>query len=279
LAKHYQRIRITILDAGHPPQRWTMTPRPGGVLGEADVVRTLAALERSYPDAELSVVESDSAAAILVSRGVRADWARRPGWRWFARETSSLSWSLMLDRDLGHGLIVRLIRPQDAAELFALINRNRAHLRPWFEMVDQTRTPADTAAWIERMHERRKTEPLRGWSAIVENGSIVGAVGVTAAQPEKEQAEIGYYLAANACGRGLATRACAALLDHLFRELKLHRVGLRLAAGNERSMRLAGRLGFVCEGLLREGDLFDGQRRDVLVCGLLAREWIADAGA
>jgi RimJ/RimL family protein N-acetyltransferase len=42
-------------------------------------------------------------------------------------------------------------------------------------------------------------------------------------------------------------------------------------------MRLAGRLGFVCEGLLREADLFDGQRRDVLVCGVLAREWLDDA--
>ena len=181
----------------------------------------------------------------------------------------------MLTRQLDSDTHLRLFAPADATDLFALIDRNRDHLRPWFEeMVDATQQPQDTAAWIGRMLASHAREP-RGWSGVFRRGVLVGAIGVAEVELQKQSAQIGYYLAADACGRGLATMACRALLAHLFEEVGIHRVELRMAATNDRSIRLAQRLGFTCEGRLRDADVYDGQRRDLLVFGMLAPDWAA----
>jgi ribosomal-protein-serine acetyltransferase len=181
-----------------------------------------------------------------------------------------------MQKRLDNELEVRLLRPEDAEALFNLIDQNREHLRPWFEMVQITQKVSDTAAWIQSMLARRGNSP-RGWSGIFERGKLVGAIGVTSLDEEKASVEIGYYLAADACGRGIATRACAAMLDHLFKEIRLHRVELRMAATNQRSIRLAEKLGFTLEGRLREADVFNQARRDLLIYGMLSRDWCATA--
>ena len=180
----------------------------------------------------------------------------------------------MIDRTLDADTHLRLLQPADADELFALIDRNRAHLRPWFEMADETRQPSDTLDWLNRMHARRAEEGPRGWSGIFHRGRLAGAVGVTRLDREKRVAEIGYWLSADVCRQGLATRACTALVDALVTEpYRTHHVGLRVAGTNDRSIRLAERLGFQLEGRQREADVFEGERRDQLFYGLLARDW------
>ena len=86
-------------------------------------------------------------------------------------------------------------------------------------------------------------------------------------------AEIGYWIGGDYEGRGLVTIAAAALLDQAFGPLGLERVSLHTDPSNERSRAVARRLGFVEEGLLRQGTAFPDERRDELVYGLLAEEW------
>jgi ribosomal-protein-serine acetyltransferase len=86
-------------------------------------------------------------------------------------------------------------------------------------------------------------------------------------------AEVGYWLDAGFVGRGLVTRAVTAVLDHAFGPLGLDRVGLQAVADNTRSRSVAERLGFTQEGVLREYAAFPDERRDLVVYGLLAREW------
>jgi ribosomal-protein-serine acetyltransferase len=178
----------------------------------------------------------------------------------------------MVTRKIYAHLEVRLLTPQDAEALFHLIDANRQHLRPWFEMPEITEQVSDTANWIQSMLARRQKSP-GGWSGIFSDGKLVGAIGVTTFEQHHATVEIGYYLASDACGQGIATRACAAMLGHLFGDLRLHRVGLRIASTNQRSIRLAERLGFKLEGRLREAEVFDETRRDLLIFGMLASEW------
>jgi ribosomal-protein-serine acetyltransferase len=178
----------------------------------------------------------------------------------------------MLSRLFDPTLQLRVFRADDAAARFALIDGNRAHLRPWYEMVDRTRSVADSAAWIEDNSKRLK-ELGCCWSGISENGRLIGSVGVTAINEHNGWAEIGYWLGSDFCGRGIATRAVSALLEYLFDERQLHRVGLRTANTNVRSIALAKRLGFIHEGALRETSLFESARRDMLLFGLLRNEW------
>ena len=79
-------------------------------------------------------------------------------------------------------------------------------------------------------------------------------------------------------GRGVATAAASLALTWAFRELGYARVELTTAPDNESLVRLAQRLGFRREGMLRAHNVERGQRVDVVCFGLLREEWQAARG-
>lgn len=109
--------------------------------------------------------------------------------------------------------------------------------------------------------------------AIMEtsSGDVVGMCGVDDWSTE-DVAQIGYWLAAEARGRGYATRAVMLLTRWLF-ELGAGRVFLTIVAGNDASVAVARRAGFAYEGTLRSHGVWDGQRCDVMWFAALPGEW------
>jgi RimJ/RimL family protein N-acetyltransferase len=85
-----------------------------------------------------------------------------------------------------------------------------------------------------------------------------------------ETAEVSYFLAARARGRGLATRAVGLAARWAFGELGLARLELRAHPANEASHRVAERAGFRREGVERASRAWpDGSRFDSVVYSLL----------
>src|SRR5262249_47134131 len=80
-------------------------------------------------------------------------------------------------------------------------------------------------------------------------GALVGCCGVDDWSKE-DVAQVGYWLAAGARGRGYATRAAILLTRWLF-DLGAARVVLTIVAGNGDSVAVARRAGFVYEGTMR----------------------------
>lgn len=74
-------------------------------------------------------------------------------------------------------------------------------------------------------------------------------------------------------GRGLAREALALMAHHAFRVLNLHRLYLRVPAYNRRAAALYRRFGFKEEGRLRQQVFLGRRHHDVLVMGLLRREY------
>ncbi len=74
-------------------------------------------------------------------------------------------------------------------------------------------------------------------------------------------------------GKGYGTEALELGVNFAFNSLNLHRLSLGVFAFNEPAIRLYQRLGFTHEGTQREYLNRDGQRYDMLMFGLLAREW------
>ena len=171
-------------------------------------------------------------------------------------------------------LIPRTIAIAEAYQ--ALLAANYARLAHWFPgafdtppTLEKTRADLEQGgrAWLDGSQL-----PL-AISVKAENGwRLAGWVNLLIDVPAGS-AEVGYWLDAGFEGRGLVTRAVTAVLDHAFGPLGLHRVELQTTTNNTRSRRVAERLGFTQEGVLREAAAFPGERRDVVVHGLLAREW------
>jgi RimJ/RimL family protein N-acetyltransferase len=109
--------------------------------------------------------------------------------------------------------------------------------------------------------------------AIVEvaSGEPVGMCGLDS-WSDTDVAQFGYWLTADARGRGLATRAVTLMTGWLF-ERGAARVFLTIESDNEASAAVARRAGFTYEGTLRSYGVWQGRRRDVDVFAALLDEW------
>ena len=103
------------------------------------------------------------------------------------------------------------------------------------------------------------------------SGDLVGCCGVDD-WSKTDVAQFGYWLAPSARGRGYASRAAILLTRWLF-ELGAARVFLKIVAGNEESVAVARRAGFVFEGTMRSHGVWQGQRCDVMWFAALPLEW------
>lgn len=85
--------------------------------------------------------------------------------------------------------------------------------------------------------------------------------------------EIGYWIRTDLNGRGFATEATEALMRVGFDTLGLHKLTLRIAVGNIGSERVAEKLGFTREGVLREELLIRGNWVDHTLYSMLEGEF------
>lgn len=87
--------------------------------------------------------------------------------------------------------------------------------------------------------------------------------------------EVGYWIRSDRTGTGIATEVAGRLLRLGFEELSFHRVTLRIGVGNQASVRVAEKLGFALEGVLREELLVRGRWIDHTLHSLLEHEYQA----
>jgi ribosomal-protein-serine acetyltransferase len=168
--------------------------------------------------------------------------------------------------------VLRVLEESDAELLFAHIDRDRMHLDPWLPFVERL-TCVDHARRFIRFRldqYARDKGPLAG---IFVEGELVGGIGFHGIDHDARKTDLGYWLAPAAQGRGLATRAVAAMIDYAIGEQNVNRIEIIIDARNTRSRALPERLGFKLEGTLREAAWFRGQPIDHAVYAVLAREW------
>ena len=101
---------------------------------------------------------------------------------------------------------------------------------------------------------------------------VLGCVSLSEVRLDHGRAAIGYWLAAEARGRGVATNAVRLLARWAFAELGLARLELTCGPDNAASQQIADRCGFAREGLLRSHVPFKGARRDSVIYSLLPGE-------
>lgn len=90
---------------------------------------------------------------------------------------------------------------------------------------------------------------------------------------------IGYWVASDAVGGGVATAALALGVDHCFGRVLLHRVEATVRPENAASRRVLAKVGFREEGLLKRYLDVDGAWRDHLLVAVTAEEMAVSAAA
>lgn len=165
-------------------------------------------------------------------------------------------------------LVLRALEPGDAEALHPTLSE--AVTMTWWSHPPMTSLEATRA----HLENNAATPGWRNWMiAPREGGSAIGFVAV--GEKRNGPCELGYLLARDRQGEGLAREAVSRVLDQIFLAEGRRRVFADIDPDNSASLRLLERLGFTLEGRLRaEWETHIGVR-DSLIYGLLRTEWPA----
>lgn len=164
---------------------------------------------------------------------------------------------------------------ENANEVYGVVMDNYDHLYKYSPWLDKAYSMERARAYGDLCSEHYKTGtelPLR----IIYNDRYIGGTGFHAIRWDYKTTEIGYWLASEFTGQGIATTVCRALLDYGFTDLGLNRIVIKCEPGNKRSRAIPARLGFTKEGIERQGGMHHGTPVDFVVYSLLASEWKSD---
>jgi RimJ/RimL family protein N-acetyltransferase len=105
-----------------------------------------------------------------------------------------------------------------------------------------------------------------------ESDDLLGSIGVQEINRAERRCHLGYWLAREARGRGVMTRAARMLSQWVFENLPIDRIEIMVQPENTRSRALAERAGYQFEGVLRSYVEIKGRRRDTAMYSLLRGE-------
>jgi len=159
------------------------------------------------------------------------------------------------------------IEGRHLSQMWEAVGASRAELVPWMAWaIDQS--IEEQRRFVERA-EKGWEENERWGFAIFFEERFAGDIGIDSYDPLIGSADVGYWIRSDLAGRGLMTEAASAVVEFGFSTLGLHRLELHAAPGNRASVRIAEKLGFQHEGLLRDGSRGIHGYHDVCVFGLL----------
>jgi ribosomal-protein-alanine N-acetyltransferase len=106
------------------------------------------------------------------------------------------------------------------------------------------------------------------------NKKLVGIIEVFDFNQKVSMVTIGYFLAEEYWGKGIATKAVRLLIHFLFDKAKVNRIQAEVMTSNEISKRVLLKNGFLMEGTVRQANLWSGKGIvDLEIYGLLQCEY------
>lgn len=152
--------------------------------------------------------------------------------------------------------------------IFETIHRDREYLCKWLPFIDETQRVSDTEDFIQNIVTQpnpKRDEVFTIWY----NEEFAGLIGLKNTDYTNRKTEIGYWLAERMQGKGIITQSVKTLIRYAFQKLKMNRIQIKVATGNEKSKAIPLRLGFQHEGIERQGERCNNQYFDLQVFSLL----------
>ncbi len=157
----------------------------------------------------------------------------------------------------------------DIEILFNLLNDERIYMREWLPFVDATHSSTDTGAFVNSVLQTDNEQ-----FTIRYQGKVVGLIGFKDMDKANKRVEIGYWLSQYVQGKGIMIRSVQKLIHYAFEKLAMNRIQIKVAIENQPSRAIPEKLGFLLEGVERDGELLvDNKYTDIAVYSLLRKEY------
>jgi ribosomal-protein-serine acetyltransferase len=178
---------------------------------------------------------------------------------------------------------VILLRPLTVGDADALCDTVRASmstLSQWLPWATPAYSRADADAWIAHSRNAREAGDEYHFGIFdAATGDLLGGVGLNHRMRAYRGAHVGYWVADAVRGRGIAVEAVRQIARYGFDTLGLQRIAIMIQPENRASLRVAVKLGAVCEGLARNAIVVAGRPHEAMVHSLLPDDLPSDASA
>lgn len=160
-----------------------------------------------------------------------------------------------------------------AQQIFNTIDRDRLYLKQWLPFVEMTQDITDTERFIKSVSSDKKYKRDDIY-CIWYRETFAGLIGFKDTDWNNRKTELGYWLAEELQGKGIITNSVKKLISYAFVKMKLNRVQIKVAVGNDKSAAIPNRLGFQIEGIERAGEFHENKFLDLQVFSLLKQDWL-----
>jgi len=132
----------------------------------------------------------------------------------------------------------------------------------------------DASQTAERIRASAEADPRwHGmWAIQTHAGRFTGAINYHAHSESQRRLALGWIVVPSFWRQGIMTEAAPPVISHCFTQLNVHRIEARIEPANVSSWRLAAKLGFTEEGLLRDWLIVAGEFRSIVMYSLLRPE-------
>ncbi|MCP4323098.1 MAG: GNAT family N-acetyltransferase [Alteromonadales bacterium] len=169
---------------------------------------------------------------------------------------------------------MREITENDTSKLFQIYSDKNAlehyDVEPLVEM-------KQAVCWVKEFSERFKNQNGIRWGIEwKDTGEYIGDIGFNYYDHWNLRTEVGFILSPDYWRNGIGTEALNAVIHYGFstvNSIKLYRIEAETTLTNKPSMALLNRLGFVEEGILREGRKWRDQITDVRLYSFLRSQY------
>jgi ribosomal-protein-serine acetyltransferase len=174
-------------------------------------------------------------------------------------------------------LVLQRFNRRDVSTVDEAIRASLPDLNQWLPWARMDYGTGDTTAFIRESMAAWREDRAWDYSIRVKEdpGRHVGNVSFWTVSKLGKILEIGYWVRSDETSKGICTEAVDRILQEAFEALSYHKAVLRIAVGNDASDRVAQKLGFTREGVLREELLIRGNWIDHSHWSLLDREYRA----
>jgi ribosomal-protein-serine acetyltransferase len=189
---------------------------------------------------------------------------------------------------------LRNIHPDDSEAFFALIERNRARLRPWIDPSSLPETakaarlftihclfnyygnPFGSSELDQYFHELESYFPpfnrpqdLGIWF----HDELAGTVFMSRLSDSPTALEFGYWITEEHQGKGIITRCISALMNYAINEMGIQRFVIGCAVNNQRSRAIPERLGYRLHVTQPNGEVVGEFIYDRAIYGIRSTAW------
>ena len=175
-------------------------------------------------------------------------------------------------------LVVRLVHDRDAWRLADYYAENKAFLKPWEPVRDDSHCyPSGWQARLSMIAEFHKQGSAFYFALLdPEEKEIIGVANFSnVVRGSFHACYLGYSIGEKWQGQGLMFEALTSAIRYMQRTQHIHRIMANYMPHNQRSGALLARLGFEKEGYAKDYLLIDGQWRDHVLTALTTPDWSA----